>query len=82
MIHGGAASIGCLAMGDEAAEDLFVLAARAGCARVEVLLAPADLRRGPPPPDPARPAWVAERYRGLARELARLPPPPLRSGGG
>jgi hypothetical protein len=30
MIHGGAASIGCLAMGDPAAEDLFVLAAETG----------------------------------------------------
>ena len=30
MIHGGAASIGCLAMGDAAAEELFVLAALTG----------------------------------------------------
>src|SRR6185312_1007254 len=30
MIHGSAVSVGCLAMGDEAAEDLFVLAADTG----------------------------------------------------
>lgn len=30
MIHGKNCSIGCLDMGDEAAEDLFVLAAKTG----------------------------------------------------
>ncbi len=45
MIHGGAASIGCLAMGDPAAEDLFVLAARTGLDHVEVVIVPRDMRR-------------------------------------
>lgn len=47
MIHGGAASIGCLAMGDPAAEDLFVLAARTGLEGIHLLIAPGDLRRPP-----------------------------------
>lgn len=38
MIHGSNASIGCLAMGDEAAEDLFILAARTGISHVDVIL--------------------------------------------
>ena len=38
MIHGNAVSIGCLAMGDSAAEDLFVLAALTGIKNIDVIL--------------------------------------------
>jgi hypothetical protein len=63
MIHGGNASIGCLAMGDEAAEDLFVLAADTGLDRIDVLLVPRDLRsQPPPPPSPVGPAWLPDLY--------------------
>lgn len=48
MIHGGSASVGCLAMGDPAAEDLFVLAARTGLDRVGLLIFPWDFRESPP----------------------------------
>lgn len=44
MIHGEAVSIGCLAMGNEAAEELFVLAARVGRERVRVIISPIDFR--------------------------------------
>ena len=47
MIHGGEASIGCLAVGDPAAEDLFVLAARTGLERIELLIFPWDFRKAP-----------------------------------
>ena len=61
MIHGGAASIGCLAMGDPAAEELFTLAARR---TPSIAILPLDFRRGAA--DPAgQPAWMAERYRAL-----------------
>lgn len=40
MIHGGNASIGCLAVGNAAAEDLFVLAANARPQKVKVIIAP------------------------------------------
>ena len=43
-IHGGRASIGCLAMGDEAAEELFILAGRTGIENVTVIIAPVDFR--------------------------------------
>lgn len=39
MIHGTTASIGCLAMGNQAAEDLFILAAIAGKEHVEIVVA-------------------------------------------
>ena len=75
MIHGGAASVGCLAVGDEAAEDLFVLAGDAGIGRVRVVLSPYDLRGGPRPLPGGAPAWAADLYQQTAAALAELPPP-------
>ena len=73
MILGGAASVGCLAMGDSAAEELFVLAADVGVERVEVVLCPADLRVAANAivTEPM-PAWVRDRYEGLRRRLEKL----------
>ena len=45
MIHGGAESIGCIAIGDPAVEELFVLVARTGLDNVQLIIAPCDLRR-------------------------------------
>lgn len=44
-IHGGTRSVGCLAVGDRAAEDLFVLLARSGSEEVPVIISPVDFRR-------------------------------------
>jgi murein L,D-transpeptidase YafK len=44
MIHGGNSSIGCLAMGDEAAEDLFILAAETGIENISIIFCPIDFR--------------------------------------
>ncbi len=63
MIHGGAASIGCLAMGDPAAEDLFVLVQRTGLDNVELLLLPNDLRNETPD------SPLNERLRDALQEL-------------
>lgn len=46
-IHGKALSIGCLAMGDEAAEDLFVLASDVGINNISVVISPEDPRIKP-----------------------------------
>jgi len=74
MIHGGAQSVGCLAMGDEGAEDLFVLAARTVHAPIEVWLCPLDFRAQDVPADASRPHWVASRYLRLSKALRTLPP--------
>ena len=74
MIHGGAASVGCLAMGDQAAEDLFVLAAEVGRENVRIALAPRDFRVEKLSADAARPAWLHERYRQLDALMGTLPP--------
>ena len=77
MIHGGGASIGCLAMGDEAAEDLFVLAAETGLGNITVILSPVDFRvRGLPKDPPELPAWTDELYATIRQRMAALPPRP------
>jgi hypothetical protein len=74
MIHGSFVSVGCLAMGDEAAEDLFVLAAHAGVGRVRVWIAPVDLRAHREWTPPAgTPRWMDARYRALRDALSTLP---------
>jgi hypothetical protein len=73
MIHGGAASIGCLAMGDPAAEDLFVLAAETGIKNITVILAPVDFRVRDLFPDSApSPSWTPELYSEIRKALAPL----------
>ncbi len=73
MIHGGAASIGCLAMGDETAEDLFVLAADAGRDNVQIVLSPLDFRESKLPANARRPPWLQARYGKLEKFVRALP---------
>ena len=74
MIHGGSGSIGCLAIGDEAAEELFVLAADAGWRDTVVVVSPVDFRRSALPADYRVPApWVGDLYAWLRTTLAGFP---------
>jgi hypothetical protein len=76
MIHGDDVSIGCLAMGDVAAEEFFVVAAEAGWRNGRVLISPVDFRLRTLPSDfvPAA-SWVDELYGRIRTELAGLPQP-------
>jgi len=74
-IHGRDLSSGCLAVGDEAVEDLFVLAAKVGIENVRVLIAPNDLRSKAPPSDlKYRPAWLSDLYARLRHSLSAYQP--------
>lgn len=73
MIHGGEQSAGCLAVGDAAAEDLFVLAALVGIENVTVILTPVDFRRQSFAPLEGGPSWTAELYEKIAAELSAHP---------
>lgn len=76
MIHGQAASIGCLALGDEAAEDLFTLAADAGLKIITVICSPQDFRRRKElPRDLQTPPWGMELYQQISAQLSALPAP-------
>jgi hypothetical protein len=73
MIHGKSVSIGCLAMGDQAAEDLFVMAAESGTENITVILSPVDFRiRSLPATMPKIPPWTAELYSDIRSELMKL----------
>lgn len=70
MIHGKECSVGCLAMGDVAAEDLFILAATVGIENVTIILSPVDFRiRGLPKIMPPVPVWTKDLYASIRREL-------------
>jgi murein L,D-transpeptidase YafK len=71
-VHGRAVSIGCVALGDPAIEELFVLAADVGAARVKAVIAPRDLRVASTRDPEIASAWAPELYRLVRRELARL----------
>ena len=74
MIHGGWGSIGCLAIGDEAAEDLFVLAADAGWRDAVVVVSPVDFRRTLLPAGYRMPSpWVENLYAWLRATLVEYP---------
>jgi len=74
-IHGRTASIGCLAMGDEAIEELFVLTAQVGAENVKVVIAPHDPRAYPLEADSEElPEWTPELYSIISREIEALSP--------
>jgi hypothetical protein len=73
-IHGKDISRGCLAIGDNAIEELFVLTALIGEDRVRVLIAPRDFRLHPPPATSADlPDWVSGLHRQIASDMSQFP---------
>jgi hypothetical protein len=73
MIHGSTCSVGCLAMGDEAAEDLFVLAALTGIENVTLVFSPVDFRVRHPADIPQSRPWIPELYESIRRSLDLYP---------
>jgi hypothetical protein len=73
-IHGKAKSVGCVAVGDEAIEELFVVAAKTGIENVTVVIAPNDLRRWKPWLDKNQryPSWLPELYDTITQELSKF----------
>jgi hypothetical protein len=67
-------------MGDEAVEEIFVLAAQAGLANVKLIIAPTDLRRkAVPAAEPGRPEWLPKLYTEVATQMAEYKVPPSSS---
>ena len=74
MIHGGAESIGCIAIGDPAVEELFVLVARTGLDNVQLIIAPFDFRRrNASAALESGPVWTVQLHQRLRAEIERLP---------
>jgi hypothetical protein len=77
MFHGKNVSAGCIAVGDEAAEELFVLADYVTTRNVHVLIAPTDFRRnGIPALDETKPKWLPKLYAEVAAAMADFKSPP------
>lgn len=74
LIHGSNGSIGCLAMGDTAAEDLFVLANDTKDHNIAIIICPVDLRKfKPPPSSPGDPVWLPTLYKEIGQALNAYP---------
>jgi hypothetical protein len=69
MIHGGAASIGCLAIGNDGAEDLFVLTALVRAEQVRIVVSPTDFRAAAAQAPPGELPWIKDLYANLRAEL-------------
>jgi hypothetical protein len=73
-IHGRNVSSGCLAMGDRAIEELFVLTSLIGKENVAVVITPRDFRLHPVPPLlPENPPWQRTLYQTIADRMKQFP---------
>lgn len=69
-IHGKNLSVGCLAVGDLAIDQLFILARRVGLKNIQVIIAPNDLRHQKPSTSTfAQPRWLPELYKQISESL-------------
>jgi hypothetical protein len=77
MIHGKTKSVGCLAIGDESAEELFTLAAQVGLPNIKLIIAPTDFRQNElPAASPEQPAWLPQLYTEVATAMSEFKAPP------
>ena len=68
-IHGKSASVGCLAMGDSAIEELFTLSYKTGKNHLEVIISPSDPRKAPLVPPDNSPEWVGTIYESIENKF-------------
>ena len=77
-LHGKTFSVGCLAVGDKAIDQLFLLVWRTGLSHVQLIIAPNDLRKGKPATSTfAQPRWLPELYKNISRALAQFDSPKM-----
>jgi murein L,D-transpeptidase YafK len=75
-IHGKAATIGCIPIGDQAIEELFLLAENGLENKVEVVISPWDFRVKNTSPKIAGISWEADLYSPIQTKIRGLPIPP------
>lgn len=68
-IHGKAATIGCIPIGDEAIEEVFVLTQKAINNEVKVIISPRDFRKNAKIPEVENIDWEDELYSLIKEEL-------------
>nr|WP_040916456.1 L,D-transpeptidase family protein [Legionella tunisiensis] len=73
-LHGRSLSVGCLAVGDRAIDQLFLLVRRVGLSHVKLIIAPNDLRVAKPATSNfAQPRWLPELYKQISSALSQFP---------
>ncbi|MEP7219985.1 MAG: hypothetical protein ABI876_13765 [Bacteroidota bacterium] len=72
-LHGKAASIGCIAVGDPAFEEIFALSAQVTAPNRRIIISPVDFRRNPRPTLPKEEKWVGDLYGRIRRALEAFP---------
>lgn len=69
-LHGSDQSVGCLAIGDDAISQLFMLAHEVGLKNIQLIIAPNDLRKEVAQTElKNQPRWVPDLYRRINRAL-------------
>ncbi len=69
-----ALSVGCLAVGDRAIDQLFLLVRRVGLNHVQLIISPNDLRKNKPATSSfAQPRWLPELYKNIDHALKAFP---------
>lgn len=71
-IHGKAVTVGCIPVGDEAIEELFVLCSQAYKAGISVVISPRDFRRNKIYPPVPGIEWEEELYTALHQALEKI----------
>lgn len=71
-IHGKSATIGCIPIGDEAIEEVFLLTQKAMNNPVKVIISPRDFRKNDAYPAIASVDWETELYDQIKEELLAL----------
>jgi hypothetical protein len=71
-IHGKSASVGCLAMGDIAIEELFTLTHQIGFNNVSVVISPTDPMLGELVVPTGSSEWVSELYKTISAQLSLI----------
>jgi len=71
-IHGKAISVGCLAMGDEVIEELFVLTHTVGLGNVRVVISPTNPQVGVLSPPVGSNPWVSVLYQDITRKYLEI----------
>lgn len=71
-IHGRSSTVGCIPIGDEGIEELYLLVEKAFNNEVKVIISPRDFRVNPEYPNIANIDWEAELYDKISQELIDL----------
>ena len=72
-LHGKSFSVGCLAIGDKAIDQLFLLVRRVGLSHTKIIIAPNDLRHASAATSSfAQPRWLPELYLNISQALGEF----------